>query len=136
MILIKSILILEDNLKVLSKLLEKLYVLEYDQPFDFALMILTTHKQVEDYINNNPKAIFDIIIIDRDCKLGGSFHILDIDRFNKNNIISISTVEEFNNDLKKKGVKRIVLKDLVDLDTFSENVAKEVEQIIRSFKLI
>lgn len=136
MILSKNILILEDNLKVLSKLLEKLYVLEYDQPFDFALMILTTHKQVEEYININPKANFDIVIIDRDCKLDGSFHVLDIERFSKDNIISISTVEEYNEELVKKGVKRVVLKDLVDLDTFSENVVKEVEQIIRSFKLI
>lgn len=135
MILSKSILILEDNLKVLSKLLEKLFVLEQDQPFEFALVILTTSKQVEDYINANPKAMFDIVIIDRDCKLGGSFHVLELERFNKDNTISISTVEEYNEDLKKKGVKRVVLKDLANLDKFSKTVTKEVEQIIRSFKL-
>ncbi|OQY67305.1 hypothetical protein B6D29_02055 [Microgenomates bacterium UTCPR1] len=135
MILSKSILILEDNLKVLSNLLEKLFVLEQDQPFDFALVILTTSKQVEDYVNNNPKAMFDIVIIDRDCKLGGSFHVIELNRFNINNIISISTVEEYNEDLKKKGVRRVVLKDLRDLDKFSEQVTKEVEQIIRSYKL-
>ncbi len=135
MILSKSILILEDNLKVLSNFLEKLFVLEQDQPFDFALVILTTSKQVEDYVNNNPKAMFDIVIIDRDCKLGGSFHVLELNRFNINNIISISTVEEYNEDLKKKGVRRVVLKDQRDLDKFSEQVTKEVEQIIRSYKL-
>ena len=69
MLFIKSILILEDNLKVLSKILDKLYVLEGDQPFEFSVMALTTSLQVEEYINSNPKANFDIILLDRDCKM-------------------------------------------------------------------
>ena len=53
MILHKTILILEDNLPTLSKLLEKLAVLEDDQPYDFSLIVLTSHKQVEKYINSD-----------------------------------------------------------------------------------
>ena len=71
MILIKKILILEDNLLILSKILAKLEIVEQDQPYLLSLVILTDSQQVEDYINNNPKANnFDIIILDRDCKLG------------------------------------------------------------------
>ena len=99
MYLTKSILILEDNLKVLSKILDRLFVLEGDQSFELCVMILTTSSQVEDYINSNPKAKFDIILLDRDCKIGGSFHVLDIERFGKEKIIGISSIEEFNNEL-------------------------------------
>lgn len=62
-------------MKVLSKLLEKLFEVEMDQPYDFNLVILTNCTQVENYINNNPKAGFDIILLDRDCKMNGSFHV-------------------------------------------------------------
>ncbi len=51
MVLSKTILILEDNLKVLSKILNGLFELEQDQPYDFSVIVLTTHKQVEDYVN-------------------------------------------------------------------------------------
>jgi len=90
MVLSKTILILEDNLQVLSKLLDKLFVLEQDQPYDFSVIALTNHQQVEDYVNNNPKAQFDIILLDRDCKLNNSFHVLNIERFGADKVISIS----------------------------------------------
>jgi len=76
----KTILILEDNLKILSKLLDKLFDLENSQPYQLSVIVLTNYTQVEDYVNSNEKADFDIILLDRDCKLGGSFHILDIER--------------------------------------------------------
>lgn len=136
MLLIKSILILEDNLKVLSKLLEKLYILEGDQPFEFSVMALTTSLQVEEYINSNPKAKFDIILLDRDCKIDGSFHVLDIERFGKEKVISISTVPEFNNDAKLRGVERFVLKDMVDIDTFADKVVAQINEMIRKMSLV
>lgn len=136
MLLIKSILILEDNLKVLSKILDRLYVLEGDQPFEFAVMALTTSLQVEEYINSNPKAKFDIILLDRDCKIDGSFHILDIERFGKEKVISISTVPEHNNDAKLRGVERFVLKDIADLDAFAEKVVAQINEMIRKMSLL
>lgn len=131
MVLSKNILILEDNLLVLSKILEKLFVLEQDQPFDFSTVILTTFKQVEDFINKNKQAKFDIILLDRDCKLGGSFHILDIEKFGADKVISISSVPEYNEEARKRGVKRVVFKDYQYLDNFAEEVTKEVEKMIR-----
>lgn len=131
MVITKTILILEDDLKTLSKILEKLATLEEDQPFYFSLVVLTDYKQVEDYINSNPRAKFDIILLDRDCKLAGSFHILDIERFGAEKVISISSVPEYNEDAKKRGVEKVVLKDYLYLDKFAEEVVGEIEKMIR-----
>jgi len=136
MYLTKSILILEDNLKVLSKILDRLFVLEGDQSFELCVMVLTTSSQVEDYINSNPKAKFDIILLDRDCKIGGSFHVLDIERFGKEKIIGISSIEEFNNELKQKGIDKIILKDLKDMDKFADEVVEEIKYMIRKMPLV
>lgn len=135
MIFNKEILILEDNLHVLSVLLEKLYKLEGDQSNELSIMVLTNTEQVQTYVNSNAKANFDIIILDRDCKLNKSFHILDIERFGAEKVISISTVPEYNQEARKRGVKRIVLKDLKDIDEFARKVVKEVEQMITPSRL-
>ena len=136
MVLSKTILILEDNLKVLSRILDGLFGLEQNQPYDFSVIVLTTYKQVEDYVNTNPKAQFDIILLDRDCKLNNSFHILDIKRFGADKVISISSVSEYNKQAKQKGVKRIILKDLKDIDEFAKKVVKEIEIMITPSRLL
>lgn len=130
MILLKRILILEDNLLVLSKLLANLEILEQDQPYSLTLVILTDSKQVEDYINNNPKANFDIIILDRDCKLNESFHNLNFERFGAEKVISISSVPEFNEDAKKRGVTKSVLKDIRDYDKFAKDVINIIKKML------
>ena len=131
MILNKNILILEDNLKTLSKLLEKLWVLEGDQPYEFSTVILTNCVQVEKLVNNNQDISYDVILLDRDCKLGGSFHVLDIERFGAEKIISISAVPEFNEDARKRGVTRSILKDIQQLDKFADSVVSQVEELFR-----
>lgn len=136
MIITKTILILEDDLKTLSKILDKLAKLEEDQPFYFSLVILTDYIQVEDYVNSNPKAKFDIILLDRDCKLAGSFHVLNLERFGVDKIIAISSVPEYNAQLKDKGVTKVVLKDYQYLDKFAEDVVKLIEGIIRKMPLL
>ena len=131
MVLTKTILILEDNLKVVSKILDYLYELEQDQPYDFSVIALTTYQQVEDYINSNPKANFDIILLDGDCKLNQSFHILDLERFGAHKVISISSVPKYNESAKKRGVKKVIEKDLADIEGFAQKVVKEIEKMIR-----
>jgi len=131
MVLTKTILILEDNLKVVSKILDYLYELEQDQPYDFSVIALTTYQQVEDYINSNPKANFDIILLDGDCKLNQSFHILDLERFGAHKVISISSVPKYNESAKKRGVKKVIEKDLADIEGFAEKLVKEIEKMIR-----
>lgn len=127
----KTILILEDNLQVLSVLLNKLFKLEQDQPYELSTIILTNYQQVEDYINTNPKANFDIALLDRDCKLGKSFHVFDLERFGVEKVISISSVPEFNEDAKKRGVTRSILKDYAQLDNFADQVTKEIAGMIK-----
>jgi hypothetical protein len=126
----KTVLILEDNLKVLSKLLDKLYVLEGDQPYSLCPIIFTTQKQVEDYLNSSKSTSFDLCLLDRDT-LDGSFHSLDIERFGPEKIVGISSVPEYNEELKKRGVKKVILKTLEDVDGFVDLVVKEVAKRIR-----
>src|SRR3989344_9253200 len=136
MIVTKTILILEDDLKTLSKLLAELAKLEEDQPFYFSLVVLTDYIQVEDYINDNPKAKFDIILLDRDCKLAGSFHVLNLEKFGADKVIAISSVPEYNAQLKEKGVTKVVLKDYQYLDKFAEAVVKIIGEIVSKMPLI
>ena len=131
MVLAKTILILEDNLKVVSKILNYLYELEQDQPYDFLLIVLTTYQQVEDYINSNPKANFDIILLDGDCKLNQSFHILDLERFGADKAIAISSVKDYNEKAKKRGVRRVIEKDLANIDSFVKRLVEEIAKMIR-----
>jgi hypothetical protein len=130
MVLSKTILILEDSLKVLSKILEKLYVLEGDQPYDFSVIIFTNYLQVKQYVNDNQKAEFDIILLDRDCKLGNSFHVLDIERFGADKVIAISSIPEYNAEVGKRGVTHIVEKDMLHLDEFATKVVSQVALLL------
>ena len=131
MIFTKNILILEDNLKVLSIILDYLFELENDQPYSFSLMILTTAEQVENYINHNPKAKFDIILLDGDCKLNQSFHILDLERFGVDKVISISSVPKYNELAKKRGVNKVIEKDLADINGFAKKVVNAIGKMIK-----
>lgn len=124
-------LILEDDLKTLSLLLDKLSVLEeQDHSIDFAVTVLSEYTQVEEYVNKKTDNDFDIILLDRDCKAGGSFHVLDFDKFNANKIISISSVPDYNEEAKKHGVSKIVYKDYEDLENFSSGVIGEIKSML------
>lgn len=131
MVLNKTILILEDDLRTLSKLMEKLAKLEDDQEFSFSTIILTDYTMVEEFINKDPMPKVDLVLLDRDCKLGGSFHVLNIEKIGAKKIIAISSVPEYNRQAQKRGVKKVVEKNYAALDEFSDQVAKEVENSIR-----
>lgn len=135
MIFNKNILILEDDLKTLSKILYKLALLEENQSFDFSTVILSNYLQVQELINKNTNIDFDIILLDRDCKLCGSFHVLDIERFGPEKIISISSVPEYNELAKKRGIKRVIIKDYRFLDEFADKVVKEIEKMLKSLPI-
>lgn len=130
MVLLKRILILEDNLIVLSKILEGLAVLEQNEPYDLSITLLTDHEQVAQLLNNKHNVKFDIILLDRDCKLNGSFHVLDIERFGVDKVIAMSSVPRYNEELKKRGVKTIVEKDTLHLDEFLDKLMKEIQKRI------
>lgn len=69
--------------------------------------------------------------MDRDAKLGDNFHKLDIERFGSEKIIGISSVPEYNSELKTRGVKKIITKDLADVDNFTKQVVKIIAEMIR-----
>lgn len=128
------ILILEDDLKTLSILFNKISKLEEElinkNYSDIAVTVLSEYTQVEDYINKIEIPNFDIILLDRDCKAGGSFHVLDLSKFDKNKIISISSVPEYNEHAKKLGINKAVWKDYDNLEKFSLAVIRSVEEIL------
>ncbi|MBI5358810.1 hypothetical protein HZB69_04265 [Candidatus Amesbacteria bacterium] len=131
MILNKTILILEDDLLTLSMILDRLSKIEQDQPYDFSVITLTNYVQVEQFINKNPAIHVDMILLDRDCKLGGSFHVADIERLGTDKVIAISSVPEYNKQAQARGVSRVVLKDYRNLDAFADRLAEEVEDLIK-----
>lgn len=135
MILNKTILILEDDLLTLSKILERLATIEQDQPYDFSVITLTNYLQVQHFVNDNPAVQVDMILLDRDCKLGGSFHVLELERLGPEKVIAISSVPKYNDDVKKRGVQRVVLKDYRNLDAFAESLAREVEDLLKSLPM-
>lgn len=130
-----KLLILEDDIKTLAVLLNGLHKLEekligqYSQ--DLALTVFSDYSQVEEYVNRT-NDVFDVILLDRDCKKGGSFHVIDLDKFGVDKIIGISSIPDYNVELKQKGVTRIVDKDYNNLETFALKVINLVEEVIRS----
>ena len=123
------ILILEDDLETLSILLGQIKQLEDElKDADFAVTVLSEYTQVEEYINNT-KMDFDIILLDRDCKVCGSFHCLDFKKFGVDKIISISAIPEWNEEARKRGVKRIILKEHDRIEEFADRVVMEIKSM-------
>lgn len=127
------ILILEDDLETLATLLKYLTRLERiigKDGKDIAVTILSEYWQVEEHINSSTTEKFDVILLDRDCKAGGSFHALDLNKYKDSEIIGISSIPEYNDQLKKLGIIRIVWKNHQNLDDFAIKVIGLVEEII------
>lgn len=122
----KSVLILEDDLETLSiifKVLSKTNI-------NLAPIVFSTYEQVEKNVNPNDMK-FDLILLDRDCFLGGSFHVLDIEKFGPEKIIGISSVPQYNIDLQRRGVTHIITKDYQNLEKFSQELFNEISLIIQ-----
>ena len=131
------ILILEDDLETLSFILKKLHLLEEKLARsgslkDFSIVTLSEYTQVEDYINKSEEFKFDIVLLDRDCKAGGSFHVLDVERFGADRIISISSIPDYNEEAKARGIKRIVHKNFENLEAFSDKVIGEIKDLVNN----
>lgn len=129
------ILILEDDNQTLALLLHKIYKLEaqlYDEKksIEIAVSVLAEYTQVESYVNKVNNDFFDIILLDRDCKAAGSFHALDIEAFGPEKIISISSIHEYNEHARQRGITRIVHKDFEKLNEFAEDVITQVQEML------
>jgi len=128
---IYKILILEDDFEAVSKIMAELYNLEgHFAPMDFDVTVLSTYESVEKLINPQEADSYDVILLDRDCKMAGSFHILDMEKFGVRKVISISSTPTWNEEAKARGVTRIVPKSFSDLDGFAKNIMEEIKGIL------
>jgi DNA-binding LytR/AlgR family response regulator len=125
-----KILILEDDLETVEKILSVLRQIEVENDIAFGATIIPDYLQVEEFINKNPHIKFDILLLDRDCFRGGSFHVVNLDNFDLDKVISISSVPDYNIDAMKMGVKRVVLKKYSNLDEFKKKLKCELLEII------
>lgn len=121
----KNILILEDDLETLSIIFRVLF----ESKIDFAPVVFSTYEQVEKILNPSDLK-FDLILLDRDCAMGGSFHALDFEKFGVDKIIGISSVQPYNEELLKIGVKVVINKEYQDLEKFA---AELKDQIVKGF---
>lgn len=125
------VLVLEDDLEAASKILGALFRIEpHLAPYDLDVTLLSTFKAVDDLINDHRQNGFDVILLDRDCKLNGSFHTLDVEFFGPEKIISISSKPEWNQAAQARGIKHVVPKSFSDLDAFARDVADLVRHLV------
>jgi len=127
------ILILEDDLQTLSVITDELFRMEermVTERVDFAVTTFSEYDQVQDYLNHIPEPNFDIILLDRDCKLGGSFHVINIKKFGTEKFIAISTQPEYNETAARMGVKRVIRKDYKQLPKFATDLSAEIKDMI------
>lgn len=128
-----KILVLEDDLETVEKVFSVLRKIEEEGKFIFGTTVIPDYVQVKELINKNPHVKFDILLLDRDCFLGGSFHNVNLKNFDIDKVISISSVPAYNDHAKEMGVTRMVPKDYADLNTFANNLEKELRLILQNF---
>ncbi|KKU29492.1 MAG: hypothetical protein UX41_C0018G0024 [Candidatus Collierbacteria bacterium GW2011_GWE1_46_18] len=117
----KTILILENDPRILCIIFKILLEIR----LDYAPIVLSTSEQVEKLINPNDM-VFDLILLDRNCSLGRSFHILDIAKFGPDKVIGMSSVPQYNDDLLERGVTKITTKDYDNLNQFTSDLKKAI----------
>lgn len=125
------ILVLEDDLEALEFILGVLKEVSSEIDKLIGVTVLPDYIQTEEFVNKHPEIKYDILLLDRDCFLGGSFHIIDLEYFDIDKVISISSVPEWNRKAKEMGIKRVVYKDYHDLEYFSESLKKEIQSILQ-----
>ena len=124
-----KILILEDDLETLSVLTGNLSKLEKKLGnIEIGVTIFSEYIQVEDYVNKSDFK-FDLVILDYDCKLCGSFHALDLSKFDPGKIIAISTQPEYNIKVTDMGAVEC-RKDYAELDKWGEKIMGEIKKFI------
>ena len=127
-----KILILEDDLETLSVLMKRLHEIEQkDKANNISVTVLSDYKQVEDYLNKIKAPDFDLILLDRDCFAGGSFHVLDFNKFDPKKIISISTVPEWNNEAVKQGVEKVCWKGHDNIEDWGDRIKDMILKMIK-----
>ena len=113
----KTILILEDNPLVIAQIVFLLQKIETEYPVEFIPTSFPTLKETQAFLQKNTQQ-FDIILLDRNDKIGESYHDLPLESLGLDSIISISSVQTRNEEAKKRGISKSILKDYEHLETF------------------
>ncbi|MEX0748930.1 MAG: hypothetical protein WD467_02465 [Candidatus Saccharimonadales bacterium] len=127
----KHVLILEDRLEVLAALLLECDRLEQESGVLLRVTVYSTATDVIDFVNPQAGEAFDAIVLDRNCKRGDSFHIIDLEHFGPDKIISISSLPRFNAEVRARGVSRSVEKGEGELGSFAAEVVAELAQVLK-----
>jgi hypothetical protein len=126
------LLILEDDLEVCGKLMLALHRVEpHLAPYDLDVTLLTTSEAVEALVNGHPERRFDVILMDRDCKMNRSFHVLNLTEHDPDRIISISSTPMWNHEARQNGIGHCIPKSFSRLDEFAEEVAQKVLYLLQ-----
>jgi hypothetical protein len=129
---VHNVLILEDDLETLENILRILREIEYEKRISFSATILPDYQKTETYINKNPHIKFDILLLDRDCFLGGSFHVVDLNNFDLDKVISISSLPQYNQVAEEKGIKKTIWKDYSNLSEFANKLKEEIITLLQA----
>ncbi len=132
------VLILEDDLKTISVLLDKLsdlLILNQQtnelEKVNFDVTVIADSGKASRMLSMLGSEDFDLILLDRDCVSRGSFHAVGIGKFDPDRVIAISSVPEFNQELEEEfGITKRVEKRLGDLEGFAESVSQIVEKML------
>lgn len=128
------ILLLEDDLETVSLLSKELVRVEellQEKGLEISLVVLSEYTMVQQYLNSLDIHQYQIVLLDRDCKAGGSFHVLDLNKFTKDYIISISSTPQWNEEAQEQGITRVVWKDFNNLVLFAIKAGKEIREILQ-----
>jgi len=126
------ILIIEDDLKTLSVITDRLFEIEETLvgKNDFAVTVFSEAHELQNYLEKFDNFFFDIVICDRDSKEGASFHALPLEKLGMQKIIAISTVPGYNDELLRRGAKRALTKDYEEIEKFGNNLKEEIIDLL------
>ena len=125
------VLVLEDDLEALECIMGILKDVSIEIEKLIGVTVLPDYIQTEEFVNKHPEIKYDILLLDRDCYLGGSFHRANLDNFDKEKVISISSIPKWNKEAKAKGIRTIVYKDFDDLEYFAKILKREILRILK-----
>lgn len=126
------LLLLDDDLEAAGKLLLALRRIEpHLAPYDIDVTLLSTSDAVRELVNAHPERSYDVVLLDRDCKMNDSFHVLDDAHFTPEKIISISSTPMWNHAARERGAVHVIPKSFAGLEEFARDVADRVLALLR-----
>lgn len=128
-IVTKTILILEDNPMMLSGIAYLLQQIGEEHSIRFVPTTFPTVREAYAFLHAHTQE-FDIVLLDKNDKIGESFHTLDLERLGVGKIISISSVPDSNEDAKKRGITKVAQKFYDEPDRFLNDLGIHIRALL------